>query len=104
MSRTYASQEKAICLYCGMLTRLRNNGTLNKHGYTQARIELPTRSNPCPGSGKLPKSAEPEPEPEPLKPPEPPPRPKRVPRKKKKKKKKPKQAPRKKKSKAKKRR
>lgn len=54
MTRTYVRDQKAICPLCGREVRIRNNGTMNKHGYIHARIGLPTRSNPCPGSGKLP--------------------------------------------------
>lgn len=52
--RKYATGQKVTCHECGATVRLRNNGTLNKHGYVHSRTGLAIRANPCPASGKMP--------------------------------------------------
>lgn len=54
MVRKYDRDQKVKCQHCGAMVRLRNNGTMNKHGYVNSRNGLAIRSNPCPGSGQLP--------------------------------------------------
>jgi hypothetical protein len=53
--RKYDNQKKVKCPGCGLEVRLRNNGTLNKHGYVHSRNGLAIRGNPCPMSGKSPR-------------------------------------------------
>lgn len=58
MVRKYAREQKVKCHECGAMVRLRNNGTLNKHGYVHSRTGLSIRANPCPASGKTPRTVQ----------------------------------------------